>query len=130
MTFNIKINQYTPSVSSQDRARGYMVRYFVAKANQINDKAYEVDQREYKRLQKNRYIVSVKTIWKISGPLNDVDRTVWVDGQNESKHIISVPGVLTQNEASVIFVSKKIPAVKKILRNLQEFYLNETPTGQ
>lgn len=129
MTFNVKIQQHNPEITDRDRRRGYTNRYFAAKANQIKDRAYEISLREFKRLKSDPYVVTAKTTWVISGPLEDHERDVTFQGPSSNKEPVIIPGVLTQNKSSIIFVSKKIPAIKKILKDPQEFYIDEASTG-
>ena len=123
----------TPLVESQittvNRRRGYVPRYFAAKLNQIDKKVFEITRRDYEYFQDNKYIALGHLNWAIKGPLQD--REIWIytgrpgyDDMSAKRGTepISIPGVLTQNEGAVRFISRKIPAVKNYLTNYEQFY--------
>lgn len=120
----VHITETKPTISEIDRQRGYIYRYFAAKANQLSDKVYEVSLRDYNKLNKNPYVVVDRMKWVIRGKLEDTNLMVHTGnvlgfgGMEE----IRIPGVLTENAASVKFVSERIPAVERKITNLQEFY--------
>jgi len=124
MSFLVNIKPTTPVVTNRDKNRKYMYRYFVSKANQINTMVYEVNLREYEKHMGNQYIVNTYLKWLIVGKKEDTIIEVYMTNPNE-KEPITIPGVLTQNKASVMFYSRKIPALKSYLRKYDQFYVGE-----
>ena len=70
--------------------------------------------------------------WTIKGLQED--REIWIytgspvyDDISEKRGTepISIPGVLTQNEGAVRFLSRKIPAVKNYLTDYKQFYVGD-----
>ena len=134
MPFRINIRS-TPLVESQitavNRSSGYVPRYFAAKSNQIDKKVFEITRRDYEYFQDNKYIVLGHLNWTIKGNL--VDRAIWVytgspvhddmlESPRRGTEPINIPGVLTQNEGAVRFLSRKIPAVENYLTDYKQFY--------
>lgn len=128
MTLYVQIKSSNPVPNEQDKKRGYFYRFFAAKGNQLNDRAYEVNRQEYTRLNKNPYVVTERVKWKISGDLEDYTIPVHVGGPDVVEYV-TIPGVLTQNKASIKFAVERIPALRKILTDPQELYIDET-SGQ
>jgi len=85
---------------------------------------YEVNLREYEKHMGNQYIVNTYLKWLIVGKKEDTIIEVYMTNPNE-KEPITIPGVLTQNKASVMFHSRKIPAIKSYLRKYDQFYVGE-----
>ena len=124
--FNIKITNTLPKITNTDERRGYLARYFAAKANHIHDEVFEITHRHYEYYYPKRYVVLGQLNWAISGLLGD--REIWVYTGSPiydmgGREPISIPGVLTQNEGAVRFLSKKIPAVNDYLTDYKQFYI-------
>ena len=131
MSLTVQVRPKAPQITKADISRGYFYRFFAAKANQIKDLIYEIDRVEYERLRSNSYIVLVRIKWKITGNLEDVfvpinTGSVLGGGGLEE---IRVPGVLTENESSVIFGSERIPALKTYITNFKEYYNDDSDGG-
>lgn len=111
-----------------------MYRYFASKANQLRETpvnniqregpVYEITRRDYERYLDNPYVVTTHLKWLIVGKKEDTIIEVYMTNPNE-KEPITIPGVLTQNKASVMFHSRKIPAIKSYLRKYDQFYVGE-----
>ena len=127
MSFVVNIKNTIPSVTQKDINRGYMPRYFATRANQIRDQVYEISLRDYHTFTGNRFVVLGHLTWMIDGDLEDKTITVYTGNPSfpEGREPIIIPGVLTQNKASVMFLSKKIPAIKSYLRKYDQFYVGE-----
>ena len=127
MTFMINIDQTIPSVTDKDIRRKFMYRYFAAKSNHRTSMIYEITRRDYDRLVDNDYVVLGNLKWVIVGKLED--RTIQVYTGNpayeQGKEPIVIPGILTQNQASVMFLSRRIPAITSYLRKYDQFYVGE-----
>jgi hypothetical protein len=104
-----------------------MYRYFAAKSNHRNEMIYEIARRDYEKYVDNDYVVIGNLKWVIVGKLED--RTIQVYTGNPAydygKEPIIIPGILTQNEAAVKFLSRRIPAITSYLRKYDQFYVGE-----
>ena len=128
MSFTVKIpdNPLTEQQITQvHRQRGYVPRYFAAKANHINQEVFEITRRGYDKLYSNQYVVLGHLNWVIKGRLGDQILNLYTGNPTYEggKEPINIPGVLTQNEGAVRFLSRKIPAVKNYLTNYGQFYI-------
>ena len=128
MSFAVRIpdNPLTEQQITQvHRQRGYVARYFAAKANHINQEVFEITRRDYDKLYSNQYVVLGHLNWVIKGRLGDQILNLYTGNPTYEggKEPITIPGVLTQNEGAVRFLSRKIPAVKNYLTNYGQFYI-------
>ena len=125
-TVNIKKTPLTEQqITENHKHRGYVLRYFAAKANHIDEQVFEVTRRDYEFLKTNQYIITGTLSWIIKGPLEDREFLIYTGNPTfeGSREPINIPGVLTQNESAVRFLSKKIPAVKNYLTDYKQFYV-------
>ena len=128
MSFTVKIPD-SPLTEQQitqvHRQRGYVARYFAAKANHINQEVFEITRRNYDKLYSNQYVVLGHLNWVIKGRLGDQILNLYTGNPTYEggKEPINIPGVLTQNEGAVRFLSRKIPAIKNYLTNYGQFYI-------
>ena len=127
MSFIVNIQSATPIITETHTIRGHLPRYFAAKANHINDEVFEVNRREYERLYGNSYVVQGHLNWTIKGQLEDRKHLLYTGNPTfeGGKEPINIPGVLTQNEGAVRFLSRKIPAVKNYLTDYKQFYVGD-----
>jgi hypothetical protein len=139
MSFLINIRSTTPKVTNFDIRNGYMPRYFACKANQLYGPVenniqsegiiYEISRRDYERYTGVRYVILGHLNWVIRGKLEDRESEVMLytghPALEKGREPIVLPGVLTQNEASVMFLSRKLPAIKSYLRKYDQFYVGE-----
>jgi len=137
MSFIVTIKNTMPVVKQKDINRKFMYRYFASKANQLRETpvnniqregvVYEITRRDYERYLDNNFVVTGHLKWLIVGKKEDM--TIMVDTANpnyeDGKEPITIPGVLTQNEASVMFLSRKLPPIKSYLRKYDQFYVGE-----
>ena len=127
MSFIVNIQSATPIITETHTIRGHLPRYFAAKANHINDEVFEVNRREYERLYGNSYVVLGHLNWTIKGQLEERKHLLYTGNPTfeGGKAPINIHGVLTQNEGTVRFISRKIPAVKNYLTNYGLFYVGD-----
>ena len=127
MSFIVSIQSSTPTVTEAHKQRGHLPRYFAAKANHINNEVFEINRREYERLYRNSYVVLGHLNWTIKGQLEDREHLLYTGNPafEGSREPINIPGVLTQNEGAVRFLSRKIPAVKNYLIVYKQFYVGD-----
>ena len=112
-------------ITQVHRQRGYVPRYFAAKANHINQEVFEITRRDYDKLYSNQYIILGHLNWVIKGRLEDQIIHLYTGNPTYEggKEPINIPGVLTQNAGAVRFLSRKIPVVKNHLINYEQFYI-------
>ena len=130
MSFAVRIpdNPLTEQQITQvHRQRGYVARYFAAKANHINQEVFEITRRDYDKLYSNQYVILGHLNWVIKGRLGDQSLNLYTGNPTYEggKEPINIPGVLTQNEGAVRFLGRKIPAVKNYLTDYEQFYVGE-----
>ena len=124
-------------VKQKDINRKFMYRYFASKANQLRETpvnniqregpVYEITRRDYERYLDNQFVVTGHLKWLIVGRKEDTIINLYTGNPayEEGKEPITIPGVLTQNAASVMFLSRKLPAIKSYLRKYDQFYVGE-----
>jgi hypothetical protein len=67
-TFNEKrITPHIPTLTDLDYERGYIVRYFIQKANDIKSRIVEVDYVAYKKFLGDVFHTAVSLDWKVIG---------------------------------------------------------------
>lgn len=102
-----------PNPTNQDRAAGFMSRYFVKK---INDTAIiEIDKKQaddynQKKIDTKLYLYTT-IIWYITGPVEDV----------LNKNIL-IEGVVTKNKKQLIQAEQVIPGMIRQYTDLLRYY--------
>jgi hypothetical protein len=61
------VKQYIPTPIESDYKRGYIVRYFTQKVNDINSPVYEIDDYTFSNLSNNSFYQICSLDWKIIG---------------------------------------------------------------
>ena len=112
-------------ITQVHKQRGYVARYFAAKANHINQEVFEITRRDYDKLYSNQYVILGHLNWVIKGRLDDQIIHLYTGNPSYvgGKEPINIPGVLTQNAGAVRFLGRKIPVVKNYLINYEQFYI-------
>ena len=90
-----------PNPTDKDNFKGYIVRYFVQKANDTNSVIYEVSKSNYTQITSSPIYVNVKLDWRLVGDPIEIKKS---------------------NTASVRIASKTIPKISLYLPNLLQFY--------
>jgi len=90
-----------PKPIEQDYQRGYIIRYFVQKSNDINGIIYEVDSKQYSKLKSSELYTSVSLDWRIGGDPIEIKKS---------------------NSASIRIASEVIPKLSLYLPNLLQFH--------
>ena len=108
-----KITSFIPNPSDDDYIRGYIIRYFIQKTNDVESPIYEVSSKQYSKYTHSYTFKGVSLRWRIKGPLDTV-----FNNQNE----ITDKGVRESNRISILLVSDKIKNLKLYLPNLLQFY--------
>jgi hypothetical protein len=99
---------YKPIVLQSDYANGAITRYFVK--NISRHTIIEVDDKQYDMLKNNVYYTCVTIPWVIRGNL-------FTTTINDNP----VLSIEEQNKRIVEFYSKRMPGLKRRLKNLMEF---------
>jgi len=112
-------------ITQVHKQRGYVARYFAAKANHVTQEVFEITRRDYDKLYSNQYVILGHLNWVIKGRLDDQIIHLYTGNPAYAggKEPINIPGVLTQNAGAVRFLGRKIPVVKNYLTNYEQFYI-------
>jgi hypothetical protein len=97
---NINIVTYVPVLSDLDYSRGYIVRYFIQKANDNNAPIFEIKKQYVSKYRNNPFYRVAILDWMVSGEHADIKRA---------------------NSASVSLGCKDIPNLYLYLPNLLQF---------
>jgi hypothetical protein len=65
--FNKTISSHIPSPIESDYVRGYIERYFMQKANDLESKIIELDYIGYRKFYDNPFYTVIALDWKIKG---------------------------------------------------------------
>jgi hypothetical protein len=103
---------YYPSPDENDYKRGYIIRYFIKKANGAASTIQEVSSETAREAVKNPLYISTNLEWKISGPISD----------DNSDPMNPVKGVKDTNQRILIKKEREFSGISRYLTNLLEFY--------
>lgn len=114
--YEIKYPQtIVPAPTEDDYSVGFIRRYFIKRANDLNGHIFEVDEKTYAEFVANQspfwIIESLK--WRISGPKSAIS--------NEFG-IVTDPGVISANRYTLGLASEKLKNIKLYLPNLTQFH--------
>lgn len=96
-----KITTFIPKPNDKDYFKGYIIRYFVQKANDVNSVIYEVGKARYSNIQSSDLYTNVRLDWRLIGDPIDVKKS---------------------NSESLRIASKTIPKIALYLPNLLQFH--------
>ena len=100
-TFNQKrISPHVPTLTDLDYDRGYIVRYFIQKANDTEARIVEVDYIGYKKFVGDAFYTAVSLDWKVKGTDEEIKEC---------------------NFKSIKTVVDRIPLIQSYLPNLLQF---------
>ena len=112
--FTIKFPKtIVPNPTKNDYSNGFIQRYFVQKANDINGHVYEVDEVVYSKHIENPFWITTNLYWRITGP---IDITYKMNGE------VNDIGVRNSNKATISIAASKIKNIGLYLPNLLQFY--------
>ena len=97
----VKIVSYIPTPIDVDYERGYIIRYFLQKSNDINSVIFEIKKSSIGKFSDNPFYTIVGLDWRISGSSNDVKKS---------------------NSESIRIASQTIPKLAFYLPNLLQFH--------
>lgn len=94
------IKSFVPQPKDSDYKRGYLVRYFLQKVNDVNSEIFEVSEFNFNRFSENPFFMVKKLNWRLTGPKEDIKES---------------------NFKSVKLASKDIPRLSLYLPNYLQF---------
>lgn len=98
-----KISAHIPTPQDIDYQRGYIVRYFIQKANDKDSKIFEVDEYGFAKFINSPFYITTEIDWRISGPTDEIRQS---------------------NMKAIHFVKKQMPMLKMYLVNYLQFSIN------
>lgn len=100
--FNLpKIKTHIPNPTNDTYKIGYIMRYFIQKANDENSNIYEIDKSSFINFVENPFYISVQLNWRIKGTAEEVAKS---------------------NKKSINLSYERMPALKLYLPNLLQFH--------
>lgn len=102
-----------PKLKENDYTRGYVVRYFTQKANDLNASIYEISKGEYNKLSSTPMYITTNLRWRISG---SKDPSYSTNGTETDM------GVRRSNKNSIALASEVMINLKMYLPNLSQFH--------
>jgi hypothetical protein len=109
----LDVKSHFPKLKESDYNKGFIIRYFVQKVNDLNSSIYEIKSSSYSSYNNNPYFIASNIRWRIKGP----KKTIYDDDGSIIDKSIS-----ESNRISIDLQSKKIPNLKLYLPNLLQFY--------
>ena len=95
------VTTFIPTPTDKDYFKGYLVRYFTQKANDIDSTIYEVSKSTQARLLNSDFYIIISLDWRIIGDPIEIKKS---------------------NTASARIASEVIPKISLYLPNLLQFY--------
>jgi hypothetical protein len=112
--FNIELpNTIVPSPTQDDYSLGFIMRYFIQKANDENSHLFEIDENEFEKYKENPFWQVVELKWRIAGPKTIIYKN---DGS------IDDVGVINANKAAITRASQKVKNIGLYLPNILQFH--------
>jgi hypothetical protein len=109
--------EYFPKVSADDVKVGNITRYFARQANHSDGFITEISKDDYNRFRLNSVYKVISMSWKISGPLDDTERTL-----PTGEKFLTVTGVKTANKLSLNMANEELPGMNNRIHNLAQLY--------
>lgn len=97
----VKITAFIPSPIDEDYKRGYITRYFIQRANDIDGVIYEIKKNTTSKFSDNPFYIITALDWRIVGDVDEVKKS---------------------NSASIRIASEFIPKLSLYLPNLLQFH--------
>jgi len=102
-----------PSPTSSDYELGFIMRYFVRRANDLNGFIYEIDESTFEVYKEKPFWLVGELKWRVSGPIDVVYKS---NGDIDDR------GVINSNKTSIMYTSKILPNISLYLPNILQFY--------
>lgn len=103
---------FIPKPTDQDYTRGFITRYFVKRVNGDESTIKELDENSYSELEDNPLYILEEGTWYITGVVDDIT----LPGG------LVIPGVSTNNRATISRINKAIPGVDRYLADPLQFF--------
>ena len=112
--FNIELpNTIVPFPTQDDYSLGFIMRYFIQKANDENSHLFEIDENKFEKYKENPFWQVVELKWRITGPKTTIYKN---DGS------IDDVGVINANKAAITRASQKVKNIGLYLPNILQFH--------
>lgn len=105
-------NTFVPNPNETDYVNGFITRYFVQKANELNGPIYEINSDTFGKLKKNAFWRNVILTWKIAG------------SSNIEKNDVAL--IRKYNRESISKAKTVIPSIDSYLVDLLQFSVNRS----
>lgn len=102
-----------PLPTESDYELGFIMRYFVRRANDLNGFIYEIDESTFESYKNKPFWLVGELKWRISGPIDVVYKS---NGDIDDR------GVINSNKTSIMYTSKILPNISLYLPNILQFY--------
>lgn len=102
-----------PLPTQSDYELGFIMRYFVRRANDLNGFIYEIDESTFESYKNKPFWLVGELKWRISGPIDVVYKS---NGDIDDR------GVINSNKTSIMYTSKILPNISLYLPNILQFY--------
>ena len=100
--FNIpRFKPYAPNPTNDDYGIGYIMRYFIQKANDENGYVFEIDKSYFIDFAENPFYTAIQLNWRIKGTAEEV---------------------MNSNKKSINISYERMPSLKLYLPNLLQFH--------
>jgi hypothetical protein len=96
-----KFKTYAPNPIEKDYIVGYIMRYFIQRANDENGHIFEIDRLYFTDFIENPFYTAVQLNWRIKGTAEEV---------------------INSNKKSINISYERMPALKLYLPNLLQFH--------
>ena len=110
---NVKVVASIAKPTESDYTKGYVIRYFTQKSNDISAPIFEISNIEFSKLASSVLYTTTTLRWRITGPKEPV--------RNENGKLID-KGVRISNETTIKLASTNIKKLNLYLPNLFQFY--------
>jgi hypothetical protein len=96
-----RFKTYAPTPTNDDYTVGYIIRYFIQKANDENGYVFEIDKSYFINFTENPFYTAVQLNWRIKGNAEEV---------------------INSNKKSINISYEIMPSLKLYLPNLLQFH--------
>ena len=100
---------YIPIIRKQDYKSGYIRRYFITKANCVEN--IEINIKDYNAVDAS-FFNRGSLLWKITGPKHSTFQN----------NILQQTGVVEYNSYQIVNLQAKMPGLNQILQNTTQFW--------
>jgi len=113
---------YRPEIAQRDLDRGIIWRYFVSRSHLVKSEVVEVSSSYFSLYDFNPTIIGITVRWVIRGKLDDSVLMVYTGRRDDVPDRVIIPGVRTQNRASIEEAAETIPALRHAITPTQYYF--------